>query len=307
MGACPKGLLLRWVGAAVGALPAAWVPRLGGWLSRIGPLTRRRARIAGRNLELAFPGLGPAARERLLHATLASNTTGALDTLCAWFAPPYRLRGTADIEGLDLLADALREGRGAVLVGAHYDGIEMAIRLVAEAARATHGVRSGVLVRRHNDPCIEAVIDAGRTRYVDLTIDKKDVSRFAGVVQDGSAVFYVPDQDASRRNAFVPFFGVPASTLAAIPGVLRRSGGVPLLFWCRRVGDGRISIDIARAPEDFLEGADADVAARYMAWVERRARQSPEQYLWVHRRFKTRPPGEPDLYGRERSARSPSP
>ena len=92
MGACPKGLLLRWVGAAVGALPAAWVPRLGGWLSRIGPLTRRRARIAGRNLELAFPGLGPEARERLLRATLASNTTGALDTLRTWFAPSYRLR-----------------------------------------------------------------------------------------------------------------------------------------------------------------------------------------------------------------------
>ena len=222
------------------------------------------------------------------------------------FPNAYPDRGDPRATGANV-SFTVGEGDREVIVGAHYDGIEMAIRLVAEAARATHGVRSGVLVRRHNDPCIEAVIDAGRTRYVDLTIDKKDVSRFAGVVRDGSAVFYVPDQDASRRNAFVPFFGVPASTLAAIPGVLRRSGGVPLLFWCRRVGDGRFSIDIARAPEDFLEGADADVAARYMAWVERRARQSPEQYLWVHRRFKTRPPGEPDLYGRERSARSPSP
>ena len=292
---------MQWLGLAVGALPRAMVPRLGGWLSRCAPLMRRRTRIARRNLALAFPELDEARRDGLLRATLASNTTGALDTLRTWFAHPDRLRDTACIEGVDVLADALREGRGAVLVGAHYDAIELAIRLVAEAARA-RGIRTGVLVRRHNDPCLEAAIDAGRRRYVDETIDKKDVARFAEAVADGSAVFYVPDQDASRRNAFVPFFGVPTSTLAAIPGVLRRTGGVPLLFWCTRQGDGRLAIDITRAPDGFLEGEGADVAARFMAWVERRAREAPEQYLWVHRRFKTRPPGEPDPYRGERPA-----
>lgn len=298
-GACPKGLLLRWLGLAVGALPRAMVPRLGGWLSRCAPLMRRRTRIARRNLELAFPDLDAVRRDGLLRATLASNTTGALDTLRTWFTPSARLRGSARIDGLDVLADALREGRGAVLVGAHYDSIELAIRLVAEAARAHSGMRTGVIVRRHNDDCLEGAIDSGRRRYVDETIDKKDVTRFSEVVAGGSAVFYVPDQDASRRNAFVPFFGVPTSTLAAIPGVLRRTGGVPLLFWCRRHGDGCLAIDIVRVPDGFLDGEDADVAARYMAWVEQRARHAPEQYLWVHRRFKTRPPGEPDLYGRD--------
>ncbi len=296
-GACPKGLLLRWVGVAVSALPWSMVPRLGGWLSRCGPLMRRRTRIARRNLALAFPGLDADQRERLLRATLASNTTGVLDTLRTWFAPTARLRGIARIDGIDVLADALREGRGAVLVGAHFDAIELAIRLVAEAARAHSGIRTGVIARRHNDRCLEAVIDAARRRYVDVTVHKKDITRFSEVVAGGAAVFYAPDQDASRRNAFVPFFGVPASTLAAIPGVLQRTGGVPLLFWCTRHGDGRLAIDITRAPDGFLEGGGADVAGRYMAWVERRVRQAPEQYLWVHRRFKTRPPGEPGLYG----------
>ena len=258
---------------------------------------RRRERIAARNLELAFPGLEAGARERMLRATLASNTTGMLDTLRTWFAPSARLRGLADIAGLDVLADALREGRGAVLVGAHYDSVELAIRLLADAAQAHSGVRTEVLVRRHNDACIEAAIDTGRRRYVAATIDKKDVRGFCDAVRRGAAVFYAPDQDASRRNAFVPFFGVPASTLTAIPGVLERTGGVPMLVWCRRRDDGGFAIDVERAPPGFLEGDGAEVAARYMGWVERRARAAPEQYLWVHRRFKTRPPGEPSLYG----------
>ena len=258
---------------------------------------RRREGIARGNLALAFPGLDASSRENLLRATLASNTTGVLDTLRTWFAPPARLRGIARIDGIDVLADAMGEGRGAVLVGAHFDAVELAIRLVAEAARAHSGIRTGVIARRHNDRCLEAVIDAARRRYVDVTLHKKDITRFSEVVAGGAAVFYAPDQDASRRNAFVPFFGVPASTLAAIPGVLRRTGGVPLGFWWNRHHDGRQAHHITRAPHRLLGGEGADVAARYMAWVERRVRQAPEQYLWVHRRFKTRPPGEPGLYG----------
>lgn len=295
-GACPKGLLLRWVGLAAGGLPAAAVPVLGRWLSRCRPLVRRRERIARRNLQLAFPGLDAGARERLLRETLASNTTGALDTLRAWFAPAARLRGIADIAGLEVLAGALREGRGVVLVGAHYDSVELAIRLLADAARDHAGVRTDVLVRRHNDACIEATIDAGRRRYVAATIDKKDVAGFCAAVQRGSAVFYAPDQDASRRNAFVPFFGVPAATLAAIPGVLDRTGGVALMVWCRRLAGGRFAIDVERPAAGFLSGDGAAVAARYMAWVERRVREAPAQYLWVHRRYKTRPAGEPGFY-----------
>lgn len=295
-GACAKGLLLCWVGLAVGSLPAAAVPVLGRWLSRCRPLMRRRERIAVRNLQLAFPDLDRAARERRLRDTLASNTTGVLDTLRAWFAPAARLRGIADVAGLEVLAGALREGRGVVLVGAHYDSVELAIRLLADAARDHSGARTDVLVRRHNDACIEAAIDAGRRRYVAATIDKKDVAGFCAAVGRGSAVFYAPDQDASRRNAFVPFFGVPASTLAAIPGVLERTGGIPLMVWCRRLDGGRFAIDVERPPAGFLAGDGAAVAARYMAWVERRAREAPAQYLWVHRRYKTRPPGEPGFY-----------
>lgn len=280
---------------ALAWLPPPAVPVLGAWLSRCTPLVRHRRRIAERNLSLAFPDLDRAAHARLLRETLASNTTGGLDTLRAWFAPSGRTPGHARLTGMDALVEAIGEGRGAILVAAHYDSIELAIRLVAEAARE-RGLRTAVLARRYNDPCLEAVIDAGRLRYVATTIDKKDISGFCGAVGGGGAVVYAPDQDAGPGGVFVPFFGVPASTVAATPGVLGRAGGVPLLMWSRRGVGGRLAIDIERAPAGFLEGDGADVAARYSAWVEHRVRSAPAQYLWVHRRFKSRPPGEADIY-----------
>lgn len=287
--------MVRWIGRMLAALPPSIVPRLGAGLSRVRPLVRRRARIAARNLALAFPDLDAGARATLLRDTLASNTTGGLDTLRAWFAPAARLRGLGEIHGFDALAAAMREGRGAIIIGAHYDSIELAIRLLCEAARGA-GIRTTILKRRYNDPCLEAAINAGRLRYATTTVDKKDVSGFCAAVAGGGAAFYVPDQDASHAHAFVPFFGVPAATFTATGGVLRRAGGVPLLAWSRRVAGGRLAVDVTRAPDGFLEGDGAQVATRYLAWVERRAREAPEQYLWVHRRYKTRPPGEPGLY-----------
>ena len=292
---CLKGHLLRWSGVALSCLPATAIPRLGAWLSHLEPLVRRRRRIARCNLALAFPHCGDAARSRLLRETLVSNTTGGLDTLRAWFAPSRRTSGLARITGMEVLVEATGEGHGVVLVGAHYDSIELAIRLVAEAAHV-RGIRTAVMVRRYNDPCLEAAVDAGRRRYMSATIDKKDISGFCGAVGGGGAVFYVPDQDAGPRGVFVPFFGVAASTVAATRGVLDRAGGVPLLMWSHRRTDGRLSIDIERAPAGFLDGDGGAVAARYTAWVERRVRAVPAQYLWVHRRYKTRPPGEVDVY-----------
>lgn len=289
---CLKGAGLRWLGLAVSALPPAAVPRLGAALSRLRPLLRRRVRIAARNLALCFPELGAAARARLLQATLASNLTGTLDALRTWFAPTRRLRGLADIDGLEHLDAALRAGRGAVVVCAHYDSVELAIRLLAQASRPV-----AIMLRRYNDPCLEAAIEAGRRRYALATFDKKDVAGFCQAVRDGAVAIYAPDQNANRRTAFVPFFGVPAATLDAIGGVLRRTGGAVVLMWSRRRDDGRFAIDLRPAPADFLDGDGAMVAARYMAWIEARVRQAPEQYLWIHRRFRTRPPGAPDLYG----------
>lgn len=289
---CWHASLLRGIGRLLARVPPRAACRIATFLARIPLLNAGRRRIAAANIALCFPALDRRARSALLARTLASNTAGALETLRAWFAPSAALAGSADIDGLEFLRKALAEGRGVVVVGAHYDGIELAIRHVAEAS----GETMPILVRRYNDRCLDAIVTAGRERYAGATYDKKDIAGFAAAVRSGRGAFYVPDQNAARRTVFVPFMGVQTATLGAIGGVLERTGGQVLLMWSRRDGDGRQRIDLRPAWPDW-PGPDATAnAARYMAWIEQRLQDAPEQYLWVHRRFKTRPPGEPSIY-----------
>lgn len=278
----------RWVAGRSPAQAQALARRL----ARLPWINAKRRRIAATNIDLCFPQLDDAARRELLANTLVSNTTGVLETLRGWFATPAQIAGQAQIVGIEHLHAALAEGRGVVVVGAHYDGIELAMRHVADAS----GQPMPILVRRNNDPCIEVVIAEARCGYAGAIYDKKDIAGFTAAVRAGRGVFYVPDQNAARRTVFVPLLGVQAATLGAIGGVLQRAGGRVLLMWARRDADGRQHIDLQPAWEGWPAADDTETAARYMAWIGERLQASPEQYLWVHRRFKTRPPGEPPVY-----------
>ena len=280
------------LGRWVAGLSPTTVQAIASGLTRLPLVNAHRRKIAATNIDLCFPQLEAAARKDLLAKTLLSNTTGVLETLRGWFATRTQLIGLARINGIEHLHAALAEGRGVVVVGAHYDGIELAMRHVADAG----GQPMPILVRRHNDACIEAAVASARGTYAGATYDKKDVAGFAAAVRAGQGVFYVPDQNAARRTVFVPFLGVQAATLGAIGGVLQRAGGRALLMWARRDEDGRQLIDLQPAWPGWPGADDTATAARYMAWVGERLQAAPEQYLWVHRRFKTRPPGEPPVY-----------
>lgn len=280
------------LGRWVAGLSPTTVESIARGLTRLPLVNAHRRKIAATNIDLCFPHLEPAAREDLLAKTLLSNTTGVLETLRGWFATPTQLAGLAKIAGIEHLHAALAEGRGVVVVGAHYDGIEVAMRHVADAS----GQPMPILVRRHNDACIEAAVAAARGTYAGATYDKKDIAGFTSAVRAGQGVFYVPDQNAARRTVFVPFLGVQAATLGAIGGVLQRAGGRVLLMWARRDEAGCQHIDLQPAWPGWPGADDIDTAARYMQWVGERLQAAPEQYLWVHRRFKTRPPGEPPVY-----------
>lgn len=280
------------IGTWVAGLSPAARTTLATSLARLPLVNARRRRIAAINLKLCFPHLDEDGQRALLARTMVSNTCGLLETLRAWFASPAQLAGGARISGLEHLLEALTEGHGAVVVGAHYDGIELAMRHVADAS----GQAMPILVRRHNNACIEALVAEARGRYAGATYDKKDVAGFVAAVRAGQDVFYVPDQNAGRRTVFVPFLGVQAATLGAIGGVLQRAGGRALLMWARRDETGCQHIDLQPAWPDWPGTDDTTTAARYMAWVGERLQAAPEQYLWVHRRFKTRPPGEPPVY-----------
>lgn len=283
----------NWIATQVARLPQSWLLHLGGALALVGaPLLRSRRRIAARNLALCFPGLDAAARDRLLDATMRDTVTGVLETLRAWFASSERLRGMFVVEGIEHLLAARAAGQGVLLVTGHMPHFELAGRLLGE----TSGQPVALHARRHNAPCLDRWIDAARRRAFAATIAKKDKAALLEALRAGDAVLYLGDQDFSYRNAFVPFFGIPAATVTALPDLLAQGGAVALPTWMARMPDGRYRLRVEPQWPGWPSGDPAVDAARYMAELEAVVREAPSQYLWVHRRFKTRPPGEPDLY-----------
>jgi KDO2-lipid IV(A) lauroyltransferase len=279
--------------AGIARLPQRMLLALGGALAwSLSPLTGKRRRYARTNLALCFPAMSVRERERLLRDNLRATVTGALELVRAWYAPAPALRGLAEVEGLEHLQRARAGGRGVLLFGGHFTHSELAARLLQElSSQPVH-----VVVRRNNQACIETMFDGARRRAFAGTIAKKDVRGLLRTLGRGGVVAYSADQNFTYQNAFVPFFGVPAATLTATPDLARRGNAAVLPFWFHRDAGGRYRLRIEPQWSGWPSGDPAADAARYMAELEKAVRPHPEQYLWVHRRFKTRPPGEPPVY-----------
>ena len=284
---------LNLLAAGVARLPQRVLLALGSVLAfALSPLLGRRRRYARANLALCFPASTDHERERLLRANLRATVTGALELVRAWYAPASTLHGLAEVEGLEHLQRARAGGHGVLLFGGHFTHSELAARLLQHlSAQPVH-----VVVRRNNHRCIEAMFDGARRRAFAGTIAKKDVRGLLCTLGRGGVVAYSADQNFTYQNAFVPFFGVPAATLTATPDLARRADAIVLPFWFHRDAHGRYRLRIEPQWSGWPSGDAAADAARYMAELEKVVREHPEQYLWIHRRFKTRPPGEPAVY-----------
>jgi KDO2-lipid IV(A) lauroyltransferase len=284
---------LVWIARGVARLPQPILLGLGSALAvLLSPLLARRRRIASANLALCFPQLDAPARAALLRANQRATAQGALELLRAWYAPDAALDGMADIDGLDLLRDACTRGQGVLLLTGHFTHTELAVRLLSRALDAPIG---GV-VRHNNSACLERAFAAARARVFGATLEKKDLRGLIRQLRGGHAMAYSADQDFSYQHAFVPFFGVPAATLVTTPDLVRRAGATMLSFFFHRDGAGRYQLQLRPAWAGWLEGRPEEAAAIYMRELEAYVRGHPAQYLWVHRRFKTRPSGAPPVY-----------
>jgi KDO2-lipid IV(A) lauroyltransferase len=291
----------RWIGPAntLASGIARWPQRrllhFGGLCAALlSPLLAQRRRIARTNLALCFPDLASPQRDALLRATMRDTVTGLLESVRAWYAPDAALRGLCTIDGLEHLEAARAQGRGVLLLTGHSPHLELGGRFLADAMRAP----LAIVARHNNDPCLERWLDGARRRVFADVIAKKDVRGLLRTLARGDVVAYAADQDFSYQHAFVPFFGVAAAPLTAIPALAQRGNAVVLPYWFAREDDGRYTLRIESPWHDWPSGDEARDAARYMAELERAVRRRPSQYLWVHRRFKTRPPGETDPYSR---------
>ena len=256
------------------------------------PFLYRRRRVASTNIELCFKSLPLQERQDLFNRNLLATVTGVFELFRAWYAPSKTLSGMADIHGMQRLQAALSEGQGVLLLTGHFTHTELAVRFLSEALNR----KIRVVVRRHNNQCIEHAFEDARSNVFGDSIEKKDLRTLLRALRAGEVVVYSSDQNFNYQSAFVPFFGIPAATLTATPEIIERSGAAMLPFWFYRDGDGRYQITIAEAWENWPSGNALADTQLYMQKLEAVVREHPEQYLWAHRRFKTRPSGLPDIY-----------
>jgi KDO2-lipid IV(A) lauroyltransferase len=287
-----------WFGLAVirsvAALP--WRAQLA--LGRaLGVFTARlpgaRRRVAARNLQLCFPEMSEAQRAQLLRATLRDLGLLLVEFALAWFGSARAIaRVPCAIDGLEHLERCRAEKRGVLLVGAHFSHLELCARLVSQR------VRIAGMYRVMDDPVFERAVLRARLRYAEAMFAKEDLRRIVKYMQRGGTVWYAPDQDMRGKDSvFVPFFGVPAATITATHHLARLSGAAVIPFFHRRNADGRGYTIRLEAPLDNFPTADiAADTARVNACVERMVREAPAQYLWIHKRFKTRPDGAKPPY-----------
>ncbi len=261
---------------------------LGRAASRV--LVRRRW-VALKNLELCFPKLSQEARAKLLRQHFESLGQGIFETAFTWWAPDRRLAGLSETVGLEHLTAARALGKGVILLSAHFTTLEIGCRLLL-LRQPFHP-----MYRRHENPLFEKIMRASRERLSENPIRKDDVRQLMRSLRAGNTVWYAPDQAYRGKNAApVPFFGVPAATNLSTSRLARASGAPVLPFFSLRLPDGRYRLIIQPPLADFPGDDPETDAARINLVIEQIVREAPEQYLWVHRRFKATVPGATDPY-----------
>jgi KDO2-lipid IV(A) lauroyltransferase len=274
-------------------LPYAWQLATGRVLGQVAlRIGRRRRHIAGTNLKLCFPEFDDRERRQLLSAHFSSLGIALIEFALSWWGPDEKLAPLAEIHGLEHLQSALQEDKGVILLSAHFTTLEIGGRLLA-----MH-IPFHVLYREHKNPVIEHVMGKARTRLYEKAIPRGDMNGLLKSLKANRAVWYAPDQDHGIANSvFVPFFGNPAATLTSTSRIAAISGARVVPFFQRRLSGRRgYVLELLPALDNFPGKDIASDTARLMRLIESRVRQAPAQYLWAHRRFKTRLAGEPSVY-----------
>ena len=286
------GVLVLWL---VHFLPIPWIGALGAGLGSV--LYRfGRGRVTRINLALCFPELPEAERIAMARRHFQLLGRNALELSLMVWGSEKQLMELVRIENMELLH--AERGKPLIVFAPHFIGLNMGgIRVAHELPR------SGSIYSRQKNPVLDRIFWRARMRFGEpVLVSRQEGLRGAiRILRSGKAFYFLPDMDFGRRDAiFTPFFGVPAATITALPRLARLSGAGVMPIVTRQEGKGYV-VRIYPKWEDYPTGdIEADVR-RMNAFIEDRIREMPEQYFWAHKRFKTRPPGEPSPYRQDRA------
>lgn len=268
--------VLRWLGAGLG--------RLFFWLGR------ERRRVATTNLNLCFPDKSAAEIDALVRRHFVVFACSVLDRTLGWWAPKSRLEKLIRISGVEHLTDP--GGRPVIMLSPHFVGLD------AGATRISMFVPGCSVYSKQKNPVLDKLLYDGRARFTDVVLlSRQDgLRKIIKAMKDGFRFYYLPDMDfGPKESIFVPFFGVPAATIPALSRIVRLTGARVVPCIAHMQADG-YEVEVMPPWENF-PGESVEADTLFMnRFIESQVLRMPEQYYWLHKRFKTRPPGEQRFY-----------
>ena len=277
-------------------LPYRWQMRFGRRVGRITyPFLKRRKHITMRNIEVAFPELNAEEKEKLCRRCFDSAGMAGVESMIAWFMPKRRfVKIPFHLKGQEAFEQSHNDPEQAsLLLGCHFTSLEMAGRYIAENYQPFY-----LVYQKNRNVFFEHVITKQRQNYVAECFQRKNLFPIIRALKNKQTLWYAPDQDFGQEHTiFVPFFGVECATLTATTWLVQKSNAkVFPVYYVRREDLSGYDL-IADAPWDNFPSGDVyQDALRYNQWLETIIRRHPDQYLWQHRRYKTRPQGQASIY-----------
>lgn len=279
--------LFAFILCCIAQLPASFVLRIGTGLGLLSyRFAKKRTRIARKNIQMCFPELSPAEQEALAKESILNTTRGMMEAIMAAAGQKHKFANTHTMIGLEHVRTAAEKGKGVILLGEHFTTLDMAGCLLG------YHLPFGVLYRKDPNPLLAFLITKGRMRHAAVGIVRNDTRQLLRELKKGRIIWYAPDQDyGAKHSVFVPFFGVPAAQITATARLAKLTGAAVIPFAHYRDNKGHYTVECKAPLENFPTGDDIKDATTVSHTIETAIRKKPEQYMWVHRRFKTLPEG----------------
>jgi KDO2-lipid IV(A) lauroyltransferase len=278
---------------------AAWLPfpllvHLGSALGAlVGRMPTRFSHVARRNIELCFPELSAHERERLVRRHFASLGMALLEVPLSWWGSTAKLARITQLAGAEHLHAAQVRGQGVILLTGHFTTMEIAGRTLSTVAPVSF------FYRPTTNEVLAWALQRFRQAYGCRGIATDDIRAFIKALKNNECVWYAPDQSYRKKGAeMVPWFGIPAATTTFTPRLARTSGAIVLPYFIERLPGSTGYRAVIHPPlENFPSDDPAYDTERFNHLIEAQVRKVPEQYLWIHRRFKGLTADYPDYYG----------